>query len=67
MAIKYGRVNETRLKEYDRIISKYGEVDALAIGAKYAETAGKAVIAGVQIETAMLLMQRLPEIMENYL
>ena len=65
MAIKYGRVNETRLKEYDRIISKYGEVDALAIGAKYAETAGKAIIAGVQIETAMLLMQRLPEIMEK--
>lgn len=65
LAIKYGRVNKARLKEYDKMISQYGNVDVLAMGAKYAETAGKAVVAGVQIETAVLLMQKLPEIMEK--
>ncbi|MEK7569260.1 MAG: hypothetical protein AAB497_04105 [Patescibacteria group bacterium] len=56
-----------RLKEYDRLVSRYGTVDALAMGAKYAETAGKAVIAAVSIETATLgvkaLFDRFPDIM----
>lgn len=64
-AIKRGKVNETRLKEYDKMVSQYGEIDAWAMAWKYGETAGKAVIAGAQIETAALLMQRLPEIMER--
>lgn len=68
-AIKYGKFSESsfekRLKEFDQIIGHYGVVDSLAMGARYAETAGKAVIAGVQIETAVLLMQRLPEIMSK--
>ncbi|MEK9168253.1 MAG: hypothetical protein AAB698_00430 [Patescibacteria group bacterium] len=68
-AIKHGKFSESsfdnRLKEFDRLIGHYGTVDALAIGARYAETAGKAVIAGVQIETVALLMQRLPEIMSK--
>ena len=69
-AIKHGKFSENsferRLKEFDKIIGHYGTVDALAMGAKYAETTGKAIIAGVQIETAVLLMQRLPEIMSNF-
>ncbi len=69
LAIKYGKFSEAsfenRLKEFDKIIGHYGTVDTLAMGARYAETAGKAVIAGVQIETAALLMQRLPEIMSK--
>lgn len=56
-----------RLKEYDRLVSQYGTVDALAMGAKYAETAGKAVIAAVSIETAALgvraLWNHFPDIM----
>ena len=68
-AIKHGKFSkfsfDNRLKEFDRLIGHYGTVDALAIGARYAETAGKAVIAGVQIETVALLMQRLPEIMSK--
>ncbi len=54
-----------QLKEYDRLLSRYGEVDALAMGAKYMETAGKAVIAGVQIETIALLFRNLPDIMSK--
>lgn len=64
-AIKHGKVNESRLKEYDKMISQYGEIDALAMGAKYAETAGKAIVAGVQIETAALLFQRMPEMINK--
>lgn len=66
-AIKHGRVNEQRLKEYDKMTSRYGTVDALALGAKYAETAGKAAVAGVSIETAALgaqaLWNNLPKMM----
>lgn len=69
-AIKHGKFNESsferRLKEFDRIVGHYGTVDALAMGAKYAETGGKAVIAGVQIESVALLFKKLPEILASF-
>ncbi|KKQ23023.1 MAG: hypothetical protein US36_C0006G0023 [Candidatus Wolfebacteria bacterium GW2011_GWC1_37_10] len=68
-AIKHGKFNEAsfaeRLKELDRLVSQQGVVDGLAMAAKYLETSGKAVVAGVQIETVALLFQRLPEIMNK--
>lgn len=68
-AIKHGKFSEAsfqkRIKELDGIVGQYGTVDALAIGARYMETAGKAVITGVQLETAYLLIKNLPEIVEK--
>ena len=68
-AIKHGKITknsfELFLKDCDRLVSHYGEIDALALGARYAQTAGKAVIAGVALESFALLMQRAPEIVRN--
>ncbi|MEK7097349.1 MAG: hypothetical protein AAB906_00705 [Patescibacteria group bacterium] len=65
-AVKNGKVTknsfELFLKDCDRLVGHYGEVDTLALGARYAQTAGKAVIAGVAVETFALLA---PEIVKN--
>lgn len=50
-ALKKGKADENLLKFYDAVVSYYGEIDVLASLLKYAETAGKATIAGVAVET----------------
>ncbi len=40
-----------RLKNFDRMVTNYGTVDALAMGAKYAQTAGKVVVYAMMAET----------------
>lgn len=61
-AIKNGKITENSfglfLKDCDRLIGQYGEIDTVALGAKYAQTAGKAVIAGVAVESLALLAQK---------
>lgn len=55
---KYNRF----LKDLDGMVSKYGAFDGLALGAKYAETGAKAVIAGLTVESLYLLTQNLPKL-----
>lgn len=45
---------EDRLHDYDRMISDAGNVDALAMGARYAETAGKTVVGAMMVESVAL-------------
>ena len=70
-AIKHGKFSESsfkkRLAEYDKMVGHYGTVDALAMGARYAESGGKAVVAGVQLESAYMLVKNLPAIAEKIL
>ena len=47
------------LEDYDRIITQYGTVDALAMAGRYAQTAGKAVVAVVTVETLVLSAEKL--------
>lgn len=68
-AIKHGKFSEAsferRLKELDRMVSQCGTVDAWAMAGRYSESAGKAVIAGLQIESIHLLIKNLPHIVEK--
>jgi len=48
-----------RLKSFDRIVSQYGTVDSLAMGAQYAETGAKALVAGMVAETLALSVEKL--------
>ncbi|NOY35606.1 MAG: hypothetical protein GXP44_01650 [bacterium] len=48
-----------QLKNFDRIVSRYGTVDSLAMGAQYAETGAKAVVAGMMAETFALSVEKL--------
>jgi|GEM_PF-5393874 len=52
---------EKHLKDLDRMVTQYGTVDGLALGAKYAETAGKAAVAGMMAESLVLAAQHLWE------
>ncbi len=54
---KYGK----KLKDYDRMLSQYGEVDAWAMAAKYAETTSKAVVYGVMAESLYLGLSKIWE------
>ncbi len=47
------------LEDYDRIITQYGTVDALAMAGRYAQTAGKAVVAVVTVETLYLSAEKI--------
>jgi len=47
------------LEDYDRIITQYGTVDGLAMAGRYAQTAGKAVVAVVTVETLYLSAEKL--------
>ncbi|MBI4034214.1 MAG: hypothetical protein HY378_01555 [Candidatus Brennerbacteria bacterium] len=49
------------LDALDRMVSQQGTVDMLALGAKYTETAAKAVVAGMMVETLALSMRQLWE------
>ena len=42
---------ERRLNDWDRAVTKYGKADALAMGARYAELAGKTAVAALGAET----------------
>lgn len=53
------------LMDYDRMITRYGTVDQLAMTAKYAQTAGKAVVLGMQIETAYKSLTNIPKLWEH--
>src|SRR3989344_5686276 len=46
------------MKDYDRIISQYGTVDALAMAGYYAQTAGKTVVRAVTVETLILSAEK---------
>ncbi|PIX11321.1 hypothetical protein COZ73_02910 [Candidatus Falkowbacteria bacterium CG_4_8_14_3_um_filter_36_11] len=56
-----------KLKDFDRVVSQYGTVDELAMGAKYLETGSKAVVYGMMAETltitATKLWEKLPDIL----
>ncbi len=48
-----------RLKDFDRIVSQYGEVDALAMAGRYGEMASKGIVYGVMGESLILGVERL--------
>ena len=50
---------EKELKDYDRMLTQYGTVDEIAMSAKYAQIAGKGVVLGMQIETALVSGEKL--------
>lgn len=62
---KIFRKYEKFLNEMDGMISKYGTVDALALGGRYAEIAGKTVTAGLAVESLYLLYDNCPKIYHN--
>src|SRR3989344_3865337 len=47
------------LVDYDRIITQYGTVDGLAMAGRYAQTAGKAIVAAVMAETIVLSVEKI--------
>lgn len=49
------------IKDLDRAVSQFGAVDELALGAKYGESAAKAVVAGMMVETLVLSIDKLWE------
>lgn len=49
------------IKDLDRAVSQFGTVDALALGAKYGETAAKTVVYGMMVETLVLSIDKLWE------
>jgi hypothetical protein len=49
---------QTRLHDYDRMISQAGEVDAIAMLARSAETTGKLAKGILMVQTADLLLQK---------
>ena len=50
-----------RLKTLDKMVSQFGTVDALAMGAQYLETGAKAVVTALTIETLILSVEKLFE------
>ena len=58
---------ERRLIDYDRILTQYGTVDQLAMAGLMAQTAGKAVVTAVTIETIALSVEKLWENLSHIL
>ena len=56
---------EKTLNDYDRMITEYGTVDQLAMGARYAEKAGKAIVLAMQVETAYKTLVNIPKLFEH--
>lgn len=54
---KYGK----HLKDLDRAVTQFGTIDAFALGAKYGETAAKALVGGIMAETIVLSIDKLWE------
>ena len=52
---------EQTLRDYDRILTQYGTVDELAMAGRYAQTAGKAVVSALTVETIVLSVEKLYE------
>jgi hypothetical protein len=52
---------EKSLKDYDRVLTQYGTIDELAMGARYAQMLGKGVVAAVTLETIFLSVEKLVE------
>ncbi|MEK7501282.1 MAG: hypothetical protein AAB642_04130, partial [Patescibacteria group bacterium] len=52
---KYSR----RLKDYDRVLSQWGTVDAIAMAVRYGETGSKAVVKGVMLESLYLSLDKM--------
>ena len=52
---------EHRLNDYDRMLTQYGTVDTLAMGARYLELGGKAAVAGMTVQTLFLSGEKLYE------
>ena len=50
---------EKDLGDYDRIVTQYGTVDELAMGARYLQKGAKAAVIGMQIETAVISLEKL--------
>lgn len=50
---------EDDLKDYDRIVTQYGTVDELAMAGVYAQKISKGVVLGMQIETAIISVEKL--------
>jgi hypothetical protein len=49
---------ERRLRDYDRVVGQFGTVDALAMGARYAEVGAKVAIGAAVAETLFLSLDR---------
>jgi hypothetical protein len=64
---KITRKYEKNLRDYDRILTQYGTVDAAAMAGRYAQTAGKAVVAAVTVETIVLSVEKLYGALSNVL
>lgn len=56
---------EKNLKDYDRVLDKYGTVDELAMWGKYAQTAGRAVVWGATALSATKLVLSIPDLWQN--
>lgn len=53
------------LNDLDAMVSQYGTVDGLAMGAKYTKTAAKAAVGAMMVETAGLAIHKLWESLPN--
>jgi len=52
---------EEALVDYDRVLTRHGEVDELAMAGRYAQTVSKAVVTVVTIETILLSVEKIFE------
>ncbi|MFA6257624.1 MAG: hypothetical protein WC671_01265 [Candidatus Paceibacterota bacterium] len=55
------------LEDCDRIITQYGTVDGLAMAGRYAQTAGKTIVAVVTVETLALSVDKMFESVSHLL
>jgi hypothetical protein len=53
------------LEDYDRIITQYGTIDGIAMALRYAQTAGKATVAALQVETLLITADKICEGLSN--
>lgn len=54
------------LEDYDRIITQYGTVDMASMVLRYTQTAGKATVAVLQVETLFIGADKICETMSNF-
>ncbi|MFH1366038.1 MAG: hypothetical protein ABIG99_01470 [Patescibacteria group bacterium] len=53
------------LEDYDRIITQYGTIDMAAMALRYTQTAGKATVAALQVETLFIGVDKMCETISN--
>lgn len=61
----FGPTYAQTLNRYDKLITKWGDVNKMAMAARWGEVAGKTAIAAVTVETLAQLAHKAPEVLSD--